>query len=165
MDLSSDKMSGKGATKYLEEQEQKVRSFTSKLATDSSLKDAYEKFSDIKGDTSLTASEWQKQINKQFETLKKKTGASTKELSGMLGVSMSGSDVLTSNGQNVQKMIKTLNDEFKGQKTKDQKTVANLQDQKEFTKLISQYQSARNDRLSKGSSKVGNVDSMEDLYC
>ena len=158
MDLSSDKMSGKGATKYLEEQEQKVRSFTSKLATDSSLKDAYEKFSDIKGDTSLTASEWQKQINKQFETLKKKTGASTKELSGMLGVSMSGSDVLTSNGQNVQKMIKTLNDEFKGQKTKDQKTVANLQDQKEFTKLISQYQSARNDRLSKGSSKVGNVD-------
>ena len=103
MDLSSDKMSGKGATKYLEEQEQKVRSFTSKLATDSSLKDAYEKFSDIKGDTSLTASEWQKQINKQFETLKKKTGASTKELSGMLGVSMSGSDVLTSNGQNVQK--------------------------------------------------------------
>lgn len=158
MDLSSDKMSGKGATKYLEEQEQKVRSFTSKLATDSSLKDAYEKFSDIKGDTSLTASEWQKQINKQFETLKKKTGASTKELYGMLGVSMSGSDVLTSNGQNVQKMIKTLNDEFKGQKTKDQKTVANLQDQKEFTKLISQYQSARNDRLSKGSSKVGNVD-------
>lgn len=158
MDLSSDKMSGKGATKYLEEQEQKVRSFTSKLATDSSLKDAYEKFSDIKGDTSLTASEWQKQINKQFETLKKKTGASTKELSGMLGVSMSGSDVLTSNGQNVQKMIKTLNDEFKGQKTKDKKTVANLQDQKEFTKLISQYQSARNDRLSKGSSKVGNVD-------
>lgn len=158
MDLSSDKMSGKGATKYLEEQEQKVRSFTSKLATDSSLKDAYEKFSDIKGDTSLTASEWQKQINKQFETLKKKTGASTKELSGMLGVSMSGSDVLTSNGQNVQKMIKTLNDEFKGQKTKDKKTVANLQDQKEFTKLISQYQSARNNRLSKGSSKVGNVD-------
>ncbi len=158
MDLSSDKMSGKGATKYLEEQEQKVRSFTNKLATDSSLKDAYEKFSDIKGDTSLTASEWQKQINKQFETLKKKTGASTKELSGMLGVSMSGSDVLTSNGQNVQKMIKTLNDEFKGQKTKDQKTVTNLQDQKEFTKLISQYQSARNDRLSKGSSKVGNVD-------
>lgn len=158
MDLSSDKMSGKGAEKYLEEQEQKVRSFTSKLATDSSLKDAYEKFSDIKGDTSLTASEWQKQINKQFETLKKKTGASTKELSGMLGVSMSGSDVLTSNGQNVQKMIKTLNDEFKGQKTKDQKTVTNLQDQKEFTKLISQYQSARNDRLSKGSSKVGSVD-------
>ena len=158
MDLSSDKMSGKGATKYLEEQEQKVRSFTSKLATDPSLKDAYEKFSDIKGDTSLTGKEWQKQINKQFETLKKKTGASTKELSGMLGVSMSGSDVLTSNGQNVQKMIKTLNDEFKGQKTKDQKTVTNLQDQKEFTKLISQYQSARNDRLSKGSSKVGNVD-------
>lgn len=158
MDLSSDKMSGKGAEKYLEEQEQKVRSFTSKLATDSSLKDAYEKFSDIKGDTSLTASEWQKQINKQFETLKKKTGASTKELSGMLGVSMSGNNLLTSNGQNVQKMIKTLNDEFKGQKTKDKKTVANLQDQKEFTKLISQYQSARNDRLSKGSSKVGNVD-------
>lgn len=158
MDLSSDKMSGKGATKYLEEQEQKVRSFTNKLATDPSLKDAYEKFSDIKGDTSLTGKEWQKQINKQFETLKKKTGASTKELSGMLGVSMSGNDVLTSNGQNVQKMIKTLNDEFKGQKTKDQKTVTNLQDQKEFTKLISQYQSARNDRLSKGSSKVGNVD-------
>lgn len=158
MDLSSDKMSGKGATKYLEEQEQKVRSFTNKLATDPFLKDAYEKFSDIKGDTSLTGKEWQKQINKQFETLKKKTGASTKELSGMLGVSMSGNDVLTSNGQNVQKMIKTLNDEFKGQKTKDQKTVTNLQDQKEFTKLISQYQSARNDRLSKGSSKVGNVD-------
>ena len=158
MDLSSDKMSGKGATKYLEEQEQKVRSFTSKLATDPSLKDAYEKFSDIKGDTSLTGKEWQKQINKQFETLKKKTGASTKELSGMLGVSMSGNDVLTADGQNVQKMIKTLNDEFKGQKTKDKKTVANLQDQKEFTKLISQYQSARNNRLSKGSSKVGNVD-------
>lgn len=158
MDLSSDKMSGKGATKYLEEQEQKVRSFTSKLATDPSLKDAYEKFSDIKGDTSLTGKEWQKQINKQFETLKKKTGASTKELSGMLGVSMSGNDVLTADGQNVQKMIQTLKGEFKNQKTKDQKTVANLQDQKEFTKLISQYQSARNDRLSKGSSKVGNVD-------
>lgn len=158
MDLSSDKMSGKGAEKYLEEQEQKVRSFTSKLATDSSLKDAYEKFSDIKGDTSLTASEWQKQINKQFETLKKKTGASTKELSGMLGVSMSGNDVLTADGQNVQKMIQTLKGEFKNQKTKDQKTVADLQNQKDFTKLISQYQSDRQERLSKGSSKVGNVD-------
>lgn len=158
MDLSSDKMSGKGATKYLEEQEQKVRSFTSKLATDSSLKDAYEKFSDIKGDTSLTGKEWQKQINKQFETLKKKTGASTKELSGMLGVSMSGNDVLTADGQNVQKMIQTLKGEFKNQKTKDQKTVADLQNQKDFTKLISQYQSDRQERLSKGSSKVGNVD-------
>lgn len=158
MDLSSDKMSGKGATKYLEEQEQKVRSFTSKLATDPSLKDAYEKFSDIKGDTSLTGKEWQKQINKQFETLKKKTGASTKELSGMLGVSMSGNDVLTADGQNVQKMIQTLKGEFKNQKTKDQKTVANLQNQKNFTKLISQYQSDRQERLSKGSSKVGNVD-------
>lgn len=158
MDLSSDKMSGKGATKYLEEQEQKVRSFTSKLATDSSFKDAYEKFSDIKGDTSLTGKEWQKQINKQFETLKKKTGASTKELSGMLGVSMSGNDVLTADGQNVQKMIQTLKGEFKNQKTKDQKTVANLQNQKDFTKLISQYQSDRQERLSKGSSKVGNVD-------
>lgn len=158
MDLSSDKMSGKGATKYLEEQEQKVRSFTSKLATDPSLKDAYEKFSDIKGDTSLTGKEWQKQINKQFETLKKKTGASTKELSGMLGVSMSGNDVLTADGQNVQKMIQTLKGEFKNQKTKDQKTVANLQNQKDFTKLISQYQSDRQERLSNGSSKVGNVD-------
>ena len=158
MDLSSDKMSGKGATKYLEEQEQKVRSFTSKLTTDPSLKDAYEKFSDIKGDTSLTGKEWQKQINKQFETLKKKTGASTKELSGMLGVSMSGNDVLTADGQNVQKMIQTLKGEFKNQKTKDQKTVADLQNQKDFTKLISQYQSDRQERLSKGSSKVGNVD-------
>lgn len=158
MDLSSDKMSGKGATKYLEEQEQKVRSFTNKLTTDSSLKDAYEKFSDIKGDTSLTGKEWQKQINKQFETLKKKTGASTKELSGMLGVSMSGNDVLTADGQNVQKMIQTLKGEFKNQKTKDQKTVADLQNQKDFTKLISQYQSDRQERLSKGSSKVGNVD-------
>lgn len=158
MDLSSDKMSGKGATKYLEEQEQKVRSFTSKLATDPSLKDAYEKFSDIKGDTSLTGKEWQKQINKQFETLKKKTGASTKELSGMLGVSMSGNDVLTADGQNVQKMIQTLKGEFKNQKTKDQKTVADLQNQKDFSKLISQYQSDRQERLSKGSSKVGNVD-------
>ena len=158
MDLSSDKMSGKGATKYLEEQEQKVRSFTSKLATDPSLKDAYEKFSDIKGDTSLTGKEWQKQINKQFETLKKKTGASTKELSGMLGVSMSGNDVLTADGQNVQKMIQTLKGEFTNQKTKDQKTVADLQNQKDFTKLISQYQSDRQERLSKGSSKVGNVD-------
>lgn len=158
MDLSSDKMSGKGATKYLEEQEQKVRSFTSKLATDPSLKDAYEKFSDIKGDTSLTGKEWQKQINKQFETLKKKTGASTKELSGMLGVSMSGNDVLTADGQNVQKMIQTLKGEFKNQKTKDQKTVADLQNQKDFTKLISQYQSDRQERLSKESSKVGNVD-------
>lgn len=158
MDLSSDKMSGKGATKYLEEQEQKVRSFTNKLATDPSLKDAYEKFSDIKGDTSLTGKEWQKQINKQFETLKKKAGASTKELSGMLGVSMSGNDVLTADGQNVQKMIQTLKGEFKNQKTKDQKTVADLQNQKDFTKLISQYQSDRQERLSKGSSKVGNVD-------
>ena len=158
MDLSSDKMSGKGATKYLEEQEQKVRSFTSKLATDPSLKDAYEKFSDIKGDTSLTGKEWQKQINNQFETLKKKTGASTKELSGMLGVSMSGNDVLTADGQNVQKMIQTLKGEFKNQKTKNQKTVADLQNQKDFTKLISQYQSDRQERLSKGSSKVGNVD-------
>lgn len=158
MDLSSDKMSGKDATKYLEEQEQKVRSFTSKLATDPSLKDAYEKFTDIKGDTSLTAKEWQKQINKQFKTLKTKTGASTKELSGMLGVSMSGDDVLTSDGQNVQNMIKTLKDEFKGQKTKDQKTLSKLKTDSDLSKLVSQYQSDRKERLSSGSSKVGNVD-------
>lgn len=158
MDLSSDKMSGKGATKYLEEQEQKVRSFTSKLATDSSLKDAYEKFSDIKGDTSLTGKEWQKQVNKQFETLKSKTGMSNKELSGALGVSLSGDNVLTSDGQNVQKMVQTLKKEFKGQKIKDQKTASKLQDKDEFSKLISQYQSAQKERLSKGSSKQGNVD-------
>ena len=112
MDLSSDKMSGKGATKYLEEQEQKVRSFTSKLATDSSLKDAYEKFSDIKGDTSLTGKEWQKEINKQFKALKDKTGLSNKELSGALGISLSGDDVLTSDGRNVNKMIDKLTSEF-----------------------------------------------------
>lgn len=112
MDLSSDKMSGKGATKYLEEQEQKVRSFTSKLATDSSLKDAYEKFSDIKGDTSKNATEWQQEINKQFKALKDKTGLSNKELSGALGISLSGDDVLTSDGRNVNKMIDKLTSEF-----------------------------------------------------
>lgn len=112
MDLSSDKMSGKGATKYLEEQEQKVRSFTSKLATDSSFKDAYEKFSDIKGDTSKNATEWQKEINKQFKALKDKTGLSNKELSGALGISLSGDDVLTSDGRNVNKMIDKLTSEF-----------------------------------------------------
>ena len=112
MDLSSDKMSGKGATKYLEEQEQKVRSFTSKLATDPSLKDAYEKFSDIKGDTSKNATEWQQEINKQFKALKDKTGLSNKELSGALGISLSGDDVLTSDGRNVNKMIDKLTSEF-----------------------------------------------------
>lgn len=112
MDLSSDKMSGEGATKYLEEQEQKVRSFTSKLATDSSLKDAYEKFSDIKGDTSKNATEWQQEINKQFKALKDKTGLSNKELSGALGISLSGDDVLTSDGRNVNKMIDKLTSEF-----------------------------------------------------
>lgn len=112
MDLSSDKMSGKGATKYLEEQEQKVRSFTNKLATDSSLKDAYEKFSDIKGDTSKNATEWQQEINKQFKALKDKTGLSNKELSGALGISLSGDDVLTSDGRNVNKMIDKLTSEF-----------------------------------------------------
>lgn len=112
MDLSSDKMSGKGATKYLEEQEQKVRSFTSKLATDSSLKDAYEKFSDVKGDTSKNATEWQQEINKQFKALKDKTGLSNKELSGALGISLSGDDVLTSDGRNVNKMIDKLTSEF-----------------------------------------------------
>lgn len=112
MDLSSDKMSGKGATKYLEEQEQKVRSFTSKLATDPSLKDAYEKFSDIKGDTSKNATEWQQEINKQFKALKDKTGLSNKELSGAFGISLSGDDVLTSDGRNVNKMIDKLTSEF-----------------------------------------------------
>lgn len=112
MDLSSDKMSGEGATKYLEEQEQKVRSFTSKLATDPSLKDAYEKFSDIKGDTSKNATEWQQEINKQFKALKGKTGLSNKELSGALGISLSGDDVLTSDGRNVNKMIDKLTSEF-----------------------------------------------------
>ena len=158
MDLDSSKIEGKGATKYLEEQEQKVRSFTTKLATDSSLKDAYQKFTDIKGDTSKTGAEWQKQINAQFDILKKKTGASAKELSGMLGVSLSGDNVLTSNGQNVQKMVQTLNDKFKDQQSKQQKAVNKLNKKDDFAKLVSDYQTQRETRLSKGSSKQGNVD-------
>ena len=158
MDLSSDKMSGKGAEKYLEEQEQKVRSFTSKLATDSSLKDAYEKFSDIKGDTSKNATEWQNSINKQFKTLKQKTGMSNKELSGALGVSISGNNLLTSNGQNVQKMINKLNSEFKGQVSKQEKTISSAMKDSTISKLISNYQTQKSSRLSNGSSKQGNVD-------
>lgn len=158
MDLSSDKMSGKGATKYLEEQEQKVRSFTNKLATDSSLKDAYEKFSDIKGDTSKNATEWQNEVNKQFKTLQKKTGMSNKELSGALGVSMSGNNLLTSNGQNVQKMINKLNSEFKGQVSKQEKTISSAMKDNTISKLISDYQTQKSSRLSNGSSKQGNVD-------
>lgn len=158
MDLSSDKMSGKGATKYLEEQEQKVRSFTSKLATDSSLKDAYKSFTDIKGDTSKSATEWQQEINKRFKTLKKKTGMSNKELSGALGVSLSGDNVLTSDGQNVQKMISKLNDSFSGQNDKTKKMVSELSKKDEFTKMISDYQKQRTDRLANGTNKKGNVD-------
>lgn len=158
MDLSSDKMSGKGATKYLEEQEQKVRSFTSKLATDSSLKDAYKSFTDIKGDTSKSATEWQQEINKRFKTLKKKTGMSNKELSGALGVSLSGDNVLTSDGQNVQKMISKLNDSFSGQNDKTKKMVSELSKNDEFTKMISDYQKQRTDRLANGTNKKGNVD-------
>lgn len=158
MDLSSDKMSGKGATKYLEEQEQKVRSFTNKLATDSSLKDAYEKFSDIKGDTSKNATEWQNTINKQLKTLKQKTGMSNKELSGALGVSMSGNNLLTSNGQNIQKMINKLNSEFKGQVSKQEKTISSAMKDSTISKLISDYQTQKSSRLSSGSSKQGNVD-------
>lgn len=158
MDLSSDKMSGKGATKYLEEQEQKVRSFTSKLATDTSLKDAYKSFTDIKGDTSKSATEWQQEINKRFKTLKKKTGMSNKELSGALGVSLSGDNVLTSDGQNVQKMISKLNDSFSGQNDKTKKMVSELSKNDEFTKMISDYQKQRTDRLANGTNKKGNVD-------
>lgn len=158
MDLSSDKMSGKGATKYLEEQEQKVRSFTSKLATDTSLKDAYKSFTDIKGDTSKSATEWQQEINKRFKTLKKKTGMSNKELSGALGVSLSGDNVLTSDGQNVQKMISKLNDSFSGQNDRTKKMVSELSKNDEFTKMISDYQKQRTDRLANGTNKKGNVD-------
>lgn len=158
MDLSSDKMSGKGATKYLEEQEQKVRSFTNKLATDTSLKDAYKSFTDIKGDTSKSATEWQQEINKRFKTLKKKTGMSNKELSGALGVSLSGDNVLTSDGQNVQKMISKLNDSFSGQNDKTKKMVSELSKNDKFTKMISDYQKQRTDRLANGTNKKGNVD-------
>lgn len=158
MDLSSEKMSGKGATKYLEEQEQKVRSFTSKLATDSSLKDAYKSFTDIKGDTSKSATEWQQEINKRFKTLKKKTGMSNKELSGALGVSLSSDNVLTSDGQNVQKMIKKLNDSFSDQNDKSKKTISDLSNKADFSKLISDYQKQRTNRLANGTNKVGNVD-------
>lgn len=158
MDLSSDKMSGKGATKYLEEQEQKVRSFTNKLATDTSLKDAYKSFTDIKGDTSKSATEWQQEINKRFKTLKKKTGMSNKELSGALGVSLSGDNVLTSDGQNVQKMISKLNDSFSSQNDKTKKTISELSKNDEFTKMISDYQKQRTDRLANGTNKKGNVD-------
>lgn len=158
MDLSSDKMSGKGATKYLEEQEQKVRSFTNKLATDTSLKDAYKSFTDIKGDTSKSATEWQQEINKRFKTLKKKTGMSNKELSGALGVSLSGDNVLTSDGQNVQKMISKLNDSFSGQNDKTKKMVSELSKNDEFTKMISDYQKQKTDRLANGTNKKGNVD-------
>lgn len=158
MDLSSDKMSGEGATKYLEEQEQKVRSFTNKLATDTSLKDAYKSFTDIKGDTSKSATEWQQEINKRFKTLKKKTGMSNKELSGALGVSLSGDNVLTSDGQNVQKMISKLNDSFSSQNDKTKKTISELSKNDEFTKMISDYQKQRTDRLANGTNKKGNVD-------
>ena len=158
MDLSSDKMSGKGAEKYLEEQEQKVRSFTNKLSTDTSLKDAYKSFTDIKGDTSKSATEWQQEINKRFKTLKKKTGMSNKELSGALGVNLSGDNVLTSDGQNVQKMISKLNDSFSGQNDKTKKMVSELSKNDEFTKMISDYQKQRTDRLANGTNKKGNVD-------
>lgn len=158
MDLSSDKMSGKGATKYLEEQEQKVRSFTSKLATDSSFKDAYKNFTDLKSDTSKNATDWQNSINKQFKTLKQKTGMSSKELSGALGVSLSGSDVLTSDGQNVQKMIKKLNNSFSSDITKNQKGLTDLIKKDTLSDMVSTYRKQHANRLSSGSSKQGNVD-------
>ena len=158
MDLSSDKMYGKGATKYLEEQEQKVRSFTSKLATDSSFKDAYKDFTDLKSDTSKNATDWQNSINKQFKTLKQKTGMSNKELSGALGVSLSGSDVLTSDGQNVQKMIKKLNNSFSSDITKNQKGLTDLIKKDTLSDMVSTYRKQHANRLSSGSSKQGNVD-------
>lgn len=158
MDLSSDKMSGKGATKYLEEQEQKVRSFTSKLATDSSFKDAYKNFTDLKSDTSKNATDWQNSINKQFKTLKQKTGMSNKELSGALGASLSGSDVLTSDGQNVQKMIKKLNNSFSSDITKNQKGLTGLIKKDTLSDMVSTYRKQHANRLSSGSSKQGNVD-------
>ena len=158
MDLSSDKMSGKGATKYLEEQEQKVRSFTSKLATDSSFKDAYKNFTDLKSDTSKNATDWQNSINKQFKTLKQKTGMSNKELSGALGVSLSGSDILTSDGQNVQKMIKKLNNSFSSDITKNQKGLTDLIQKDTLSDMVSTYRKQHANRLSSGSSKQGNVD-------
>lgn len=158
MDLSSDKMSGKGATKYLEEQEQKVRSFTSKLATDSSFKDAYKNFTDLKSDTSKNATDWQNSINKQFKTLKQKTGMSNKELSGALEVSLSGSDVLTSDGQNVQKMIKKLNNSFSSDITKNQKGLIDLIKKDTLSDMVSTYRKQHANRLSSGSSKQGNVD-------
>lgn len=158
MDLSSDKMSGKGATKYLEEQEQKVRSFTSKLATDPSFKDAYKNFTDLKSDTSKNATDWQNSINKQFKTLKQKTGMSSKELSGALGVSLSGSDVLTSDGQNVQKMIKKLNNSFSSDITKNQKGLTDLIKKDTLSDMVSTYRKQHANRLSSGSSKQGNVD-------
>lgn len=158
MDLSSDKMSGEGATKYLEEQEQKVRSFTSKLATDSSFKDAYKNFTDLKSDTSKNATDWQNSINKQFKTLKQKTEMSNKELSGALGVSLSGSDVLTSDGQNVQKMIKKLNNSFSSDITKNQKSLTDLIKKDTLSDMVSTYRKQHANRLSSGSSKQGNVD-------
>lgn len=158
MDLSSDKMSGEGATKYLEEQEQKVRSFTSKLATDSSFKDAYKNFTDLKSDTSKNATDWQNSINKQFKTLKQKTGMSNKELSGALGVSLSGSDVLTSDGQNVQKMIKKLNNSFSSDITKNQKGLTDLIKKDTLSDMVSTYRKQHANRLSSGSSKQGNID-------
>jgi hypothetical protein len=158
MDLSSDKMSGEGATKYLEEQEQKVRSFTSKLATDSSFKDAYKNFTDLKSDTSKNATDWQNSINKQFKTLKQKTGMSNKELSGALGVSLSGSDVVTSDGQNVQKMIKKLNNSFSSDITKNQKGLIDLIKKDTLSDMVSTYRKQHANRLSSGSSKQGNVD-------
>lgn len=158
MDLSSDKMSGKGATKYLEEQEQKVRSFTSKLATDSAFKDAYKNFTDLKSDTSKNATDWQNSINKQFKTLKQKTGMSNKELSGALGVSLFGSDVLTSDGQNVQKMIKKLNNSFSSDITKNQKGLTDLIKKDTLSDMVSTYRKQHANRLSSGSSKQGNVD-------
>lgn len=158
MGLSSDKMSSEGATKYLEEQEQKVRSFTSKLATDSSFKDAYKNFTDLKSDTSKNATDWQNSINKQFKTLKQKTGMSNKELSGALGVSLSDSDVLTSDGQNVQKMIKKLNNSFSSDITKNQKGLTDLIKKDTLSDMVSTYRKQHANRLSSGSSKQGNVD-------
>lgn len=111
-DVQATKVAGKDGVKYLEQQEERVRQLTQKMSTSSDVQNAYKKFNDIKNDTSMKASDWQKKMNSQFATLKNMTGTSQKELANALGISFSGKNILTSNGQNIGAMINSLVDTF-----------------------------------------------------
>ena len=111
-DVQATKVAGKDGVKYLEQQEERVRQLTQKMSTSSDVQNAYKKFNNIKSDTSMKASDWQKKMNSQFATLKNITGTSQKELANALGVSFSGKNILTSNGQNIGAMINSLVDTF-----------------------------------------------------